>query len=187
MNVIFLGPPGAGKGTQGALLSQRVGIPRIVTGDLLRAAVTEGTPLGAKAKFYMDDGLLVPDEVIVGLIEGILESGEAASGVIMDGFPRTVAQAEAVDELLSARADKVDAVITFDVPEDELVRRILGRAGDEGRSDDTAETIRRRLAVYERETEPVIDFYRNRGIVKEILGTGAVEEVAARVQEALDA
>jgi adenylate kinase len=185
MYVILLGPPGAGKGTQGAILAERTGLPKIATGDLLRAAVKDGNLLGLKAKRFMDKGLLVPDDVIIGLIAGVLESGEARNGVIMDGFPRTVAQAEAVDRLLGDRNATVDHVLNFEVPRDELVRRLRGRAGTEGRSDDTPEAIQRRLEVYRKETEPLIAFYRDRGVLTVIQGTGSIETIATRVQEAV--
>ena len=185
MYVILLGPPGAGKGTQGALLAARSGLPRISTGDLLRAAVRDKTPLGRQAKHFMDQGLLVPDEIIIGLIGEVLNRSDAADGVIMDGFPRTVAQAEAVDRLLAERNATVDHVLTFEVPKEELVRRLLGRARDERRSDDAPEAIERRLDVYRKETEPLIAFYRDRGVLTAIQGTGSIDTIAIRVEEAV--
>jgi adenylate kinase len=184
MNVILLGPPGSGKGTQGALLSECVGVPRVSTGDLLRSAVAGETTLGRQARGYMQKGLLVPDEIILGLIEEVLASPDAQRGIIMDGFPRTVAQAEAVDELLARRGEKVHRVLSLEVPEAELVRRLLGRARQEGRDDDTEETITQRLAVYREETEPLIAYYRERGVLAAVTGTGSVEEIADRMQEA---
>lgn len=186
MNVILFGPPGAGKGTQGALLAQRMGIPKVATGDLIRTAMREETALGRQAKGYYDQGLLVPDEIIVGLIEDLLASGDVADGIIMDGFPRTMTQAEAVDGSLAARDGRVDHVILFDVPDTELVRRVLGRAREQGRSDDTPETIKKRLAVYRRETEPLVARYRRCDVVLEVDGTGSVDEIAARVADALE-
>jgi adenylate kinase len=185
VNLILLGAPGSGKGTQGALLSTRLGIPRIATGDLLRAAVGDGTPLGRKAKTYMEQGLLVPDEIIMGLIEEVVSSPAARNGVIMDGFPRTIPQARAVDGLLAASGRKVDRVLLIDVPEDELVRRMLGRAAQEGRSDDTPETIRKRLAVFRAQTEPLIAHYSAQGVMTAIPGTGTVEEIADRIKVSL--
>ncbi len=187
MYVILLGPPGAGKGTQGIILADRTGLPRISTGDLLRAAVHNATPLGHRAKQFMDQGLLVPDEVIVGLIAEVLERPEAANGIIMDGFPRTVAQAEAVDRLLVSRNAAVDHVLSFEVSKEELVRRLLGRQQAEGRSDDTPEAIERRLQVYRKETEPLVTFYRDRGVLTAIPGTGSIGTIATRVQEAVGA
>jgi adenylate kinase len=187
MNIILLGPPGSGKGTQGARLADRMGIVRVATGDLLRAAVGAGTPLGRRAQNYMEQGLLVPDDVILGLIGEVLATPEARDGIIMDGFPRTILQAQAVDGLLSSRGQTVDHVLTFAVPEEELISRMLGRAADQGRKDDTPEAIRRRLAVYREQTEPLIAFYEERDVLAEVLGTGSVEEVANRVDQALKA
>lgn len=185
MNVILLGPPGAGKGTQGAILAQRAGVPKIATGDLLRAAVRNSRPLGLQAKSFMDQGLLVPDEIILGLIEEVLASPAAAKGVVMDGFPRTVGQAEAVDRLLAARKEQVDRVLLFDVPEEELARRLLARASAEGRSDDTPDAIERRLQVYRISTAPLVGYYRERGMLTPINGTGTVDEIAERVKQAV--
>jgi adenylate kinase len=185
MNVILLGPPGCGKGTQGAILAERAKLPKVSTGDLLRAAVGQGTVLGKRAKGFMDQGLLVPDDVILGLIEEVLASPQAANGVLMDGFPRTVAQAEGVEQALQRNHKKVDRVLTFDVPDAELVKRMQGRAAKEGRSDDTPEAFQRRLAVYREQTAPLIDFYRKRGVVKPVAAIGTVEEIAKRVAEAV--
>lgn len=185
MNVILLGPPGCGKGTQGALLATRTETTRIATGDLLREAVRAGTDLGQKAQSFMDKGLLVPDEVILGLITEVLNTPEAQNGVIMDGFPRTVTQAEAVDELLASKGQTVDHVFTFEVPDAELVRRMQERAEQEGRSDDTPEAFQNRLGVYQEQTAPLIAFYEQRNLVTAIPGTGTKDEVAARVQGAL--
>ncbi len=182
MNIILLGAPGAGKGTQGVILSERAGLPKIATGDLLRAAVRDGTPLGRQAQEYMDQGLLVPDEIILGLIEEVLASADAAAGVIMDGFPRTTPQAEAVDGFLGSRNDQVDRVVTFEVPDDELIDRMLGRAEEQGRSDDTPEAIRKRLEVYRKQTAPLIEFYERKGIVTEVVAVGTVEDVTARAR-----
>ena len=183
MNIILLGPPGCGKGTQGAILSTRTGAPRVSTGDLLRAAVKDGTPLGMKAKSFMDQGLLVPDEIILGLIEEVLATPEARKGMIMDGFPRTTAQAEAVDRLLKARGTQIDKVVSFEVPDDELVRRMQGRAAAEGRADDQPEAFRQRLVVYREQTAPLVDYYRSK--LSNIPGLGAVDEIATRVQKAV--
>lgn len=185
MNLILLGAPGSGKGTQGSLLSTRLRLPKIATGDLIRAAMRDGTPLGRKAKEYYDQGLLVPDEVILGLIEEVLQSPDARRGVIMDGFPRTSGQAEAVDRLLHARDQQVDRVLLVDVPEEELVRRMTRRAALEGRSDDTIDAFRRRLAVYREQTAPLVAYYRERGLVTVVPGMGTVEEIADRVRQAV--
>ena len=185
MNIILLGPPGSGKGTQGALLSEHTGLPRVSTGDLLRDAVERDTALGREAKQYMDQGLLVPDSVILGLIAEVLASPPAAGGIIMDGFPRTVAQAEAVEQLLADRQVAVDRVLSIDVPEEELVRRMMGRAEREGRDDDTPETIRQRFVVYAEQTAPLIAFYTERGLLTGVSGLGSIEEIAGRVREAV--
>jgi len=184
VDLIILGAPGSGKGTQGALLSTRLAIPKISTGDLLRAAVKDGTPLGTKAKGFMDQGLLVPDEVILGLIEEVLESDAAARGVIMAGFPRTLPQAEAVDRLLAPLGRKVDRVLLIDVSDDELIARMVKRAAIEGRTDDTPETIRRRQAVYREQTAPLIAFYDRRDLVTRVNGLGTVEAIAERMARA---
>lgn len=183
MNVILLGPPGCGKGTQGEILAERTGVVRVSTGDLLREAAGKGTALGKRAKAYMDQGLLVPDDVIVGLLREVLVSPKASKGVLMDGFPRTVAQAEAVDSLLAERKQRVDQVLFFNVADRELLKRITGRAAVEGRSDDNPESFRRRLVAYREQTQPLVDFYRKRGILAEIDAVGAIAEIAARVQK----
>jgi adenylate kinase len=183
MYLMILGAPGSGKGTQGKLLAEHLRIPQVSTGELLRAAVKRGTPLGKEAKGYMDQGLLVPDSVILGLIREILDSGEAAGGVLMDGFPRTVAQARAVDQILADRKSKVDVVVLLDVAEDELVKRLLGRAAKEGRSDDNLESIKQRLKVYHDQTAPLVAYYETQGVVRRIPGMGGVEEIQARARE----
>lgn len=186
MNIILLGAPGSGKGTQGTILSKRLDIPRVATGDLLRAAVRDDTPLGREASQFMTRGELVPDRVILGLIEEVLASPDAERGILMDGFPRTVAQAEAVDARLAERGRAVDHVLTFEVPRDELVRRMIGRAAAEGRSDDTPEAFEQRLAVYEEQTTPLLDYYRRRGILTVLDGTGSIDDIAGRVMEAIE-
>jgi len=183
-NVIILGAPGSGKGTQGKLLAEKLGIPQVSTGDLIRAAMKNGTPLGVKAKGYYDQGLLVPDELIFGLIQEILDSPPARPGVLMDGFPRTTPQAEAVDRMLKAKQSKVDRVVLLEVDEQELVQRLLARAAKEGRSDDNMDSIRKRLQVFQAQTAPLIAFYEGRGIVKRVPGTGTVEAIAGRMEKA---
>lgn len=141
--------------------------------------------MGLEAKGFMDRGELVPDEIILGLLEEVLSRPEARGGVVMDGFPRTIAQAEKVDQLLETRGARVDRVLLLDVPEEELLRRIMGRAKEEDRSDDTPEAFRRRVAVYREQTAPLVDYYRRRGILTEIDGMGTVEQIARRIGEAL--
>ncbi len=187
MNIILLGAPGCGKGTQGAILAKRKELRKVATGDLLRAAVRDESELGTQARAYMDQGLLVPDDIMIGLIQEVLEEPESSRGIVMDGFPRTVAQAEAVDRLLETRGAQVDHVIHLVVPEQELTKRLLGRASQQGRSDDKANAIKKRLEVYERETEPLINYYRNHGTLSEVPGVGSIEDIAARVWEILQA
>ena len=182
MNVILLGPPGSGKGTQGMILARRLGILRIATGELLSDAVRRDTELGRQAKHYMDQGSMVPDEIIMRLVKEQLESPAAAGGVILDGFPRTIRQAEAVDRLVAAHGQGARMVLLFDVPEDELVRRLLTRASATPRSDETPETIRRRLDVYRRSTAPLVGYYRELGVLTIVPGTGTVEEIAETVK-----
>lgn len=184
MFLMILGAPGSGKGTQGKLLADHLAIPQVSTGELLRAAVTDGTPLGREAKGFMDQGLLVPDAVILGLIREILDSEGAKGGVLMDGFPRTVAQAEAVDRMLAERGAHLDRVVLLEVPEEELVQRLLGRAAKEGRSDDNLQSIRQRLTVYREQTAPLVAYYERQGVVRRVPGQGTVAEIAARAREA---
>jgi adenylate kinase len=187
MRVVFLGPPGSGKGTQAKLLAERLGVPAISTGDILRAAVREKTPLGLQAQAVMEKGELVSDDLIVALIRERIARPDARGGFLLDGFPRTVAQGEALDRMLSGNGDSLSAVVNFSVPEPELVQRMLGRAAAEGRADDRPETIRERLRVYREKTEPLIGFYRQRDLLADVDGVGGVEEVAGRIDAALTA
>ncbi len=187
MDVMILGAPGSGKGTQGKVLATHLGIPQVSTGDLLRAAVKNATPLGREAKGYMDQGLLVPDAVILGLIREILDSPAAKGGVLMDGFPRTVAQAEAVDGLLKAKGREVDHVVVLEVDEPELVQRLLGRAAKEGRSDDNLQSITQRLRVYHDQTAPLIAYYDRQGVVRRVAGMGDVDAIQGRIRKAVTA
>ncbi|GEL16264.1 adenylate kinase [Pseudonocardia asaccharolytica] len=179
MRLVLVGPPGAGKGTQAERLAERLDIPHISTGDLFRANLRDETPLGVEAKRYMDAGELVPDTVTVGMVRDRLAQPDAAKGFLLDGFPRTVTQAEALSGLLAEIGDELDAVVEFVVPEDELVQRLLGR----GRSDDTEDVIRRRQQVYREETSPLLDFYRDRLLTVDAVGT--VDEITNRVFEVL--
>ncbi len=181
MNVILLGPPGSGKGTQGMILARRLGVRRIATGELLSEAVQRSTELGREAKQYMDQGSMVPDKIIMRLVGEQLASADAAGGVVLDGFPRTIQQAEAVDRLFATHGQGARMVLLFDVPEEELVRRLLTRASAEGRSDETPEAIRRRLAVYRMSTAPLVGYYRELGVLTIIPGTGTVEEISEAV------
>jgi adenylate kinase len=183
--ILLLGAPGAGKGTQAEFLVAKYGIPQISTGDMLRTAVAEGTPVGGEAKAYMEQGNLVPDSVVIGVAEERLSKADAAGGFILDGFPRTVAQAEALDDLLDRIGSKLECCIAIVVDEEAVVKRLLGRAEIEGRSDDNEETIRNRMEVYRESTEPLVAYYRERGLLAEVDGMGAVDEVATRIEGAL--
>lgn len=186
MRLIFLGAPGSGKGTQAKLLSQRLGIPQISTGEMLREAVRAGTELGRQAKAIMEAGELVPDDVIIGLIRERLKEADARGGFILDGFPRTPQQAAALDRLLEeGNFDGLTSVLNLSVPEDVLVNRMLGRAASENRTDDRPETIRERLAVYRRKTEPLIGFYKERGLLTDVDGSGDIEAIAGRIDRAI--
>ncbi|MEU9856044.1 adenylate kinase [Streptomyces sp. NPDC047974] len=213
MRIVLVGPPGAGKGTQAAFLAKNLAIPHISTGDLFRANISQGTELGLKAKGYMDRGELVPDEVTIGMAQDRMQQADAANGFLLDGFPRNVAQAEALDVALKADGMQLDAVLDLEVPEDEVVKRIAGRricrndsshvfhvvynapetagvcdtCGGElyQRADDSEETVRTRLEVYHTQTEPIIDYYRAQNLVVTISALGKVDEVTARAMGAL--
>lgn len=185
MFVLILGAPGSGKGTQGKILADRLRLVKITTGDILRAAVKAGTGLGLDAKKYMDAGKLVPDSVILDLIKRELDKPEAKDGAVFDGFPRTAAQAELVDQTLGARGQRLTHVLLLDVTEEELVRRLHGRAALEGRTDDTPETVRTRLQVYQQDTAPLVAHYVPRGVVHRVPGTGSVDEIAGEIKRIL--
>lgn len=213
MRLILLGPPGAGKGTQAKMLMEKYQIPQISTGDILRQAVKEKTPLGAEARVYMDRGALVPDQVIIGIIRERLQKPDCKRGYILDGFPRTVIQAEALRETLAGMGFYLDHVLSVEVMEEELIRRLSGRrtckscgevyhiiygppkrngvcdkCGGElyQRDDDKEETIKRRLRVYQAETTPLIDYYKERGLLREIAGRGEIREIFERICRVLE-
>ncbi len=213
MRIVLVGPPGAGKGTQAAFLAKNLSIPHISTGDLFRANISQQTELGKLAKSYMDAGNLVPDEVTIAMAKDRMEQPDAENGFLLDGFPRNVSQAEALDELLESEGIKLEAVLDLEAPEDEVVKRIAGRrvcrnesahvfhvtynqpakdgvcdvCGGElyQRDDDSEETVRKRLEVYHTQTEPIIDYYKSQGLVVTISAMGAVDEVTGRALEAL--
>jgi adenylate kinase len=185
MRVIFLGPPGSGKGTQAKLLGQRLHVPAISTGDMLREAVRLGTPLGRRARAIMESGELVPDDVVIGLIRERIAAPDAANGFLLDGFPRTIEQADALDRMLEGNGATLDGVINLLVPEKTLIERVLGRATQEGRTDDRAETVAGRLKVYGEKTAPLVDHYRARGILSDVDGSGDVSQISGRIDRAL--
>lgn len=209
MRVVLLGPPGAGKGTQAAMIAETYGIPHISTGDIFRENLRNETPIGLEAKTYMDAGKLVPDEVVIRMVDGRLAEDDAARGFLLDGFPRTTPQAEALEELLSDRAQPLDVVLLFDVDQDVLVERLTGRRmhaptgdiyhlsfnpppddipADElvQRDDDTVEVVQHRLDVYTDETEPLVAFYRERGLLTEVDAVGEMDDVKDRVLTVLN-
>ncbi len=185
MRLIFLGPPGSGKGTQAKLLAERLGIPAISTGDMLRDAVRRGTPLGRRAQAIMEAGELVPDDVVIGLVRERIASADAVNGFLLDGFPRTIEQADALGRLLEGNGVSLNGVLNLLVPEGTLVERLLGRAALEGRSDDRRETVAERLRVYREKTAPLVGHYRALGLLTDVDGSGSIEEVAARIDRAL--
>lgn len=213
MRIVLLGPPGAGKGTQAKLMHERLGIPHIAAGDLLRAEVAERSELGRQAQAYMERGELVPDALVIDMINHRLQRNGAATGFILDGFPRTLAQAEALEHRLTERGRPLDHVVSLEVPREELVKRLSGRRTCRGcgamyhvafdqparpgvcdrcggqlyqRDDDREETIRARLAVYDKSTAPLVEFYRSRGFLREVDGTGGTAQVLDRIVEQLD-
>lgn len=185
MRIVLFGPPGSGKGTQAAVLRQHLGVPHISTGDLLRAAVKAGSPLGLKVKSVMDAGQLVSDDLMLDLLEDRFAQPDAQAGFILDGYPRNLVQANALDALLTRIRQPLDAALLLEVAHDLIVARLAGRAAAEGRKDDDPATVRARLAVYEQQTAPVAEFYRQRGQLTVLDGTGQVDEVQARLRSAL--
>ncbi|MGE5310230.1 MAG: adenylate kinase [Nitrospirota bacterium] len=212
MNIILLGPPGAGKGTQAKMLIDKYRMPQISTGDILRAAVKEGTPLGKEAKSFMDKGQLVPDSVVIGIVEERIQQPDCQRGYMLDGFPRTVPQAEALDEMLKKRKSKIDHVVSIEVATDELVKRLTGRrtcrecgagfhvyfdppkkagkcdkCGAElyQRDDDNEKTVTARLKVYENQTFPLIEYYKKQGKLKPVDGLGEMKTIFERITKVL--
>ncbi|GGR56092.1 adenylate kinase [Nocardioides luteus] len=186
MRLIIMGPPGAGKGTQAKFIAEHFGIPAISTGDIFRANVTAGTPLGLEAASYMDKGEYVPDSVTNLMVRNRIDEPDAAQGFLLDGYPRTLAQVEELDGMIKFTGHALDAVVVLTVDKDEIVQRLLHRAELEGRADDTEDVIRRRQEVYLEETAPLIEVYKGRGLVHEIDGMGEVDDVTKRIFDELD-
>ena len=187
IRILLIGPPGAGKGTQAALLAQHFGIPAISTGDIFRENVRNETPLGLEAKAFMDRGEYVPDSLTNALVRDRLNQEDAVAGFLLDGYPRTIDQVEELDDILEETEKKLDVVVQLTADSEELLRRLSGRAQEQGRSDDTPEVIKRRLGVYEEQTAPLIDIYASRSLVAKVNGLGEIADVTNRIIEVLDA
>jgi adenylate kinase len=185
MRLLLIGPPGAGKGTQAVRVAEAYGIPAISTGDIFRANVTQGTPLGLQAKEYMDRGAYVPDDLTNALVLDRLAQSDAGAGFLLDGFPRTLAQVYTLDETLEATAGALDAVVQLVIETDEIVGRLLKRAEVQGRSDDTEDVIRKRLDVYQEQTHPLVAVYAERGVLVSVDAVGSVDDVSERILTAL--
>jgi adenylate kinase len=185
MRLLIMGPPGAGKGTQAKIIAERLQVPAISTGDIFRANVTQQTPLGQQAQRYMDAGDYVPDEVTNAMVRDRLAEADAEDGFLLDGYPRTVAQVHELDAMLEQRSHELDVALVLTVDRDEVVGRLLKRAQDEGRADDTEDVIRHRQEVYTEQTAPLVEVYQQRGVLVEVDGMGEVHDVSARVLEAL--
>ena len=186
MNLILLGAPGAGKGTQAEILCDRLNIPTISTGNMIREALKSGTEMGKKAQSYIESGALVPDEVVIGIVRDRLAQDDCKNGFILDGFPRTIPQAEALKAMLAERGHKVAAMIELDVPEEELMKRLIKRGQESGRSDDNAETIKKRLDVYHNQTAPLIEWYSKEGIHHHINGLGELNRIFGDICTVID-
>lgn len=183
--ILILGAPGAGKGTQAMRLAERLGIPHVSTGDMLRAAVQAGTEVGRKAKAVMDSGELVSDDIVIAIAEERLQQADAAKGFVLDGFPRTLGQAEALDAMLGRLGTPLECCLALTVDTNEVVGRLLRRAEIEGRADDNEESIRVRMKAYDDQTAPLLGYYKSRDLVAEVAGEGTIDAVAASVEKAL--
>ncbi len=185
MRIVLLGAPGSGKGTQAVRLVEQLELPHISTGELLRSAVEAGTELGQKAKTVIDRGELVSDDIMLGLITQRLSRDDAKNGFILDGYPRNITQAKALDEILERQGQAMVEVLHIDVDAELLLQRIAGRAAEEGRSDDAEEVVRKRLRIYAEQTAPVVEYYTAKGVLSRVLGEGSVEEVVQRIMSVL--
>ena len=186
LNIVIFGAPGSGKGTQSERSVEKYGINHISTGDVLRAEIKNGTELGKTAKGYIDQGQLIPDELMIDILASVFDSFKDSKGVIFDGFPRTIAQAEALKKMLAERGQDVSIMVDLEVPEDELMVRLIKRGKDSGRADDNEETIKKRLHVYHSQTAPLIDWYKNEKKYQHINGLGTMEGIFAEICEAID-
>lgn len=186
LNIVIFGAPGSGKGTQSEKIVEKYGINHISTGDVLRAEMKNGTELGKTAKGYIDQGQLIPDELMIDILASVFDSFKDSKGVIFDGFPRTIAQAEALKKMLAERGQDVSVMLDLEVPEDELMVRLIKRGKDSGRADDNEETIKKRLHVYHSQTSPLIDWYKNEKKYQHINGLGTMEGIFADICEAVD-
>ena len=186
LNIVIFGAPGSGKGTQSERIVEKYGINHISTGDVLRAEIKNGTELGKTAKGYIDQGQLIPDELMIDILASVFDSFKDSKGVIFDGFPRTIAQAEALKKMLAERGQDVSVMVDLEVPEDELMVRLIKRGKDSGRADDNEETIKKRLHVYHSQTAPLIDWYKNEKKYQHINGLGTMEGISAEICEAID-
>ena len=186
LNIVIFGAPGSGKGTQSERIVEKYGIYHISTGDVLRAEIKNGTELGKTAKGYIDQGQLIPDELMIDILASVFDSFKDSKGVIFDGFPRTIAQAEALKKMLAERGQDVSVMVDLEVPEDELMVRLIKRGKDSGRADDNEETIKKRLHVYHSQTAPLIDWYKNEKKYQHINGLGTMEGIFAEICEAID-
>ena len=186
LNIVIFGAPGSGKGTQSERIVEKYGINHISTGDVWRAEIKNGTELGKTAKGYIDQGQLIPDELMIDILASVFDSFKDSKGVIFDGFPRTIAQAEALKKMLAERGQDVSVMVDLDVPEEELMVRLIKRGKDSGRADDNEETIKKRLHVYHSQTAPLIDWYKNEKKYQHINGLGTMEGIFAEICEAVD-
>ena len=186
LNIVIFGAPGSGKGTQSERIVEKYGINHISTGDVLRAEIKNGTELGKTANGYIDQGQLIPDELMIDILASVFDSFEDSKGVIFDGFPRTIAQAEALKKMLAERGQDVTVMVDLEVPEDELMTRLIKRGKDSGRADDNEETIKKRLHVYHSQTAPLIDWYKNEKKYQHINGLGTMDGIFADICEAVD-